>query len=147
MKKISVIGILALSMVAGVAGASEHEKRLSTLLRQVVENNLAAYNREDVSTTMRSVHTKSPEYGKMQQTLPNQFGAMDARAELVRFHFIGHDDEFAVARVELKTVDQSGEPFVPNILDTMTVFHQEDGIWKYWSTHVLGVQLVQKSKP
>lgn len=142
MKQISVIGILALSMVAGVAGAGD-SKELTTLLRQVVENNLAAYNQEDVSTTMRSIHTKSPEYTKMQQALPNQFGAMDTRTELVRFRLIGHDDEFAVARVKLKTVDQSGEPFVPNVLDTMTVFHQENGIWKFWSAHVLGVQLMQ----
>ena len=68
---------------------------------------------------------------------------LDARTELVGFHYIGHDDEFAVARVKLQTVDQSGEPFSANVIDTITIFHQEDGVWKYWSDHILGVELVQ----
>jgi hypothetical protein len=68
---------------------------------------------------------------------------LDAQTELVGFQYIGHDDEFAVARVKLKTVEQSGEPFSANVLDTITVFHQEDGVWKYWSDHLLGVELVQ----
>jgi hypothetical protein len=30
-----------------------------------------------------------------------------------------------------------------NVLDTITDFHQEGGVWKYWSDHLLGVELVQ----
>jgi len=143
MKQIGFItAILLLSMVAGTAGAGD-EGGLSATLRQVVENNLAAHNREDMSGTMQSIHTKSPDYTNMKQALPNQFSTQDARTELVSFHYIGHDDEFAVARVAYKTVDQSEEPFVTNVLDTITVFHQEDGTWKYWSNHVLGVEMVQ----
>jgi hypothetical protein len=137
-----VIGMLLLSMVAGAASAGD-EDRLTTELRQVVESNLAAFNREDPSATLRSVHTKSPEYTGMQQALPSQFGALDARTELVSFRYLGHDDEFAIARVKFKTVDQSGEPFAANVLDTITVFHQENGTWKYWDNHVLGVELLQ----
>jgi hypothetical protein len=137
-----VIGILLLSTVAGTAGAGDNDG-LTATLRQVVENNLAAFNREDASATMQSIHTKSPDYTSMQHALPNQFGALDARTELVSFRYIGHDDEFAVARVKLKTVDQSVEPFATNVLDTITIFHQEDGTWKYWSNEVLGVELVQ----
>lgn len=137
-----VIGMLLLSTVAGAAGAGD-EDQLTTELRQVVENSLAAYNREDNAATMQSVHTKSPDFDDMQRALPNQFGALDARTELVSFRYIGHDDEFAIARVKFKTVDQSGEPFVANVLDTITVFHQENGTWKYWDNHVLGVELLQ----
>ena len=70
-----------------------------------------------------------------------------ARYALPNFHksfrYIGHDDEFAVARVMLKTVGRSGPPLAANVLDTMTVFHQEDGEWKYWSNHILGVDLLK----
>ena len=135
-----IVGIVLLAAVSGVAGAIEHEG-LSATLRQVVENNLAAFNGEDVSNTMRSIHTKSPEYADTLAALKDQFGALDARTELVSFRFIGHDDEFAVARVKFKTVNQSGAPFVANVLDTITVFHQENGEWKYWSDQVLGVDI------
>ena len=143
MKQIgSVIAIVLLAIVTGVVGAGD-EEGLEATLREVVENNLAAYNREDAATTMQFIHTMSPDYTSMRQALPNQFSALDARTELVSFRYIGHDDEFAVARVKLKTVEQSGEPFAANIIDTITVFHQEDGTWKYWSNQVLGVQLMQ----
>ena len=135
-------GVLLLAMVVGTAAACD-EDGLSAELRQVVENKLAAYNREDVSATLQSIHTRSPEYTSMQRALPNQFSALDARAELVSLHCMGHDDEFAVARVKLKTVNHSEEPFAPNVLDTITLFHHEGGAWKYWSDHTLGVQLVQ----
>jgi hypothetical protein len=75
--------------------------------------------------------------------LPNQFNGLDARTDLASFRYIGHDDEFAVARVQLKTVAQLGDAFANNVLDTITMFHQENGVWKYWSHHVLGVRLVQ----
>ena len=137
-----VIAMLLLSVVAGVASADD-EAGLAATLQRVVEDNLAAYNREDRSATMRSIHTQSPDYADMQQALPTQFSALDARTELVSFRYIGHDDEFAIARVKLKTVDQSGAPFVANILDTITLFHQEDGAWKYWDSYTLGVEVPQ----
>jgi hypothetical protein len=137
-----VTAILVLSVFGETASASDDEG-LAPVLRQVVEQNLAAFNREDVAGTMNFIHTKSPEYSSTQAALPGEFEVLDARAELVGFHYIGHDDEFAVVRVKLKTVDQSEGPFAANIRDTITVFHQEDGVWKYWSDHILGVELIQ----
>ena len=46
------------------------------------------------------MHTKSPEYDRTQKALPEQFRAMDLDVKLVDFKYMGHDDEFAVARVK-----------------------------------------------
>lgn len=116
---------------------------LEGALRQVVERNLAAYNSEDTSRTLASVDTKSPAYEAMHDALPKLFGAMDTRTELVRFTYIGHDDEFAVARVQYRTVGGKAKPFMNNIVDTITFFHQENGTWKYWDNYVLGVGLIK----
>lgn len=59
-----------------------------------------------------------------------------------RFSYIGHDDEFAVARVQYRTVGSSATPVMNNVLDTITIFHQEDGTWKYWDNYVIGVRLM-----
>ena len=142
-KQIACVAAVLLLTVAGDASAAGHDDGLGPVLRQVVEGNLAAYNREDPMAAMEFVHSKSPEYGTTQAALKGQFEVMDARSELVGFTYIGHDDEFAVARVKLKTMDKSGEDFSTNVIDTITVFHQEDGVWKYWSDHILGVELVQ----
>lgn len=137
-----IASILLVSTFNGTATAGD-DGGLVTVLQQVVEQNLAAYNREDMAGAMEWIHTKSPEYSTTEGALPGQFEMLDARTELVGFQYIGHDDEFAVARVKLKTTEQSGEPFSANFVDTITVFHQENGAWKYWSNHILGVELLQ----
>jgi hypothetical protein len=116
---------------------------LEGALRQVVEDNVAAYNREDASRALASVHTKSPAYAAMQEVLPKQFAALDTRTQVERFTFIGYDDEFALARVQYRTVGGTAAPFMNNLLDTIAVFHQEDGTWKYWDNYVLGARIVQ----
>lgn len=137
-----VTGILILLLVTGTTRAGNTDGMTATLT-QVVQDKLSAFNREDVSGTLQNIHSRSPQYSNMQQALTIEFEALDARTELVSLYYIGHDDEFAVARVKLKTVDNSGEPFADNVIDTMAVFHQEDGTWKYWSHHVLGVEIVE----
>ena len=143
MKRIGCVAAILLFSAVGQALAANGGDGLAGLLRQVVEDNLAAYNREDVPAALNSIHTKSPEYSPTEAALQGQFEALDARADLVDFRYIGHDDEFAVARVKIRTVERSDESFSANVLDTITVFHQEDGVWKFWSDHVLGVELVQ----
>jgi hypothetical protein len=143
MKQIKVlVGTLMLVLAAGTASAA-NSGGLEGALRQVVEKNLAAYNAEDVSGTLASIHTKSPAYGETRDALPRQFSALDARTKLEGFRYIGQDDEFALARVQYRTEGTTTKPFMNNILDTITVFHQEDDTWKYWDNHILGVRLVQ----
>ena len=91
-----ILASLVLSMVAGTTVADNHEGMEATF-RQLVEEKLAAFNREDASGTMRHIHTKSPEYASTQNALPSQFDALDARTKLVDLRYMGHDDEFAVA--------------------------------------------------
>ncbi len=142
MKRLGLIlASLVLALAAGTTVAGR-DQGLSETFRQLVEDKLAAFNREDASATMRYIHTKSPEYSSTQHVLEGQFAALDARTELVDLRYMGHDDEFAVARVKLKTVNESGAPFEANLVDTLAVFHQEGGVWKYWSDYVLGAEFV-----
>lgn len=137
-KQFLAAGLLLLAAALPVSAA---DSGLSAQLRQVVENNLAAYNREDPAGTLSTIDSKSPVYASMQEALPLQFGAMNARTSLERLHYIGSDGEFAVARVHYRTVDDSTEPFLDNITDTIAIFHREGGAWKYWDQQILGVRL------
>lgn len=122
---------------------ADDSDNLNEVLRQTVESHLAAFNQEDVSASMQYVHPKSPEYVETSEVLSTQFSALDPNTELTDFRYLGHDDEFAVARLKLKTTEESDEPFAANIIDAIAVFHQEDGMWKLWSDHILGVELVE----
>jgi hypothetical protein len=55
---------------------------------------------------------------------------------------MGHDDEFAVARVKTRTTGQPGSDFVTNVTDAVVLFHQENGTWKLWSEKIIAVEIV-----
>jgi hypothetical protein len=143
MKSNGVIIALALLAVTSVRVASaDSNAELAETLRQVTERSLAAYDRENAEQTLDYIHSRSPDYEKTRLALQKQFEELDVRPELVYFDFIGHDDEFAIARVKLKTVVTDDAAFQNNIVDSIMLFHQEDGVWKAWSDHVLGVELI-----
>lgn len=126
-----------------LAPAVHADEALVTTLERLSKDHIAAFNREDLAATMGYVHTKSPAYVQTQAELSSQFSALDAKAEQVSFQYVGHDDEFAVARVKVKVTAPGAEDFDDNIVDTMTIFHQEGGRWKLWDTYVLGSEFVE----
>jgi hypothetical protein len=138
----AVVQLAALLGLAAVAGADEDPTGVA--LKGVVEDNLRAYNAKDAAAAMRSVHTKSPQYESTNAALTQQFREMDIKARLIDFKYMGHDDEFAVARVKIKVEGAAGSPFVSNTTDNIFLFHQEGGIWKVWTDDVLGVDFVQQ---
>lgn len=139
----TALSVSLLATCFGVSEARAADEALAATLRDVMENQTAAYGREDERETLSYIHTKSPDYSSMRQTLPEQFSNMDVRAEVVDFRYLGHDDEFAVARAKIKTEGESEATFAANVIDAIVVFHQEDGNWKLWSDEILGVELVQ----
>ncbi len=114
--------------------------QLAPALQYVMENNLASFNRKDLGGTMSTIHTKSPDYESTKAALETQFQDLDVSAQLVDFDYIGHDDEFAVARAKVKTTGKPGTGFTDNTVDAMVLFHQENGAWKLWDEDVLGIQ-------
>ena len=136
---------LFLAAVLGltVAPVVQAEEVLGTTLEKLSKDQIAAFNREDLAATMAYAHTKSPAYASTQAELTAQFSEYDAKAEQTSFQFVGHDDEFAVARVKVKVTAPGVEGFNNNIVDTLVLFHQEDGRWKLWDAFVLGSEFVK----
>ena len=136
------VQVAALLGLAAAAGATDD--KLAATLRGVVQDNLRAYDAEDADGAMRSVHTRSPQYESTRAALPEQFQDLDVTAKLTDFKYMGHDDEFAVARVKIQVEGPSGSVFVNNTTDDIVLFHQEGGIWKLWTNEVLGVDFEQR---
>lgn len=133
-------------MAAGLAlfcfNAIPARAQLAPALEYAWSLNLDAYNRKDVDGTMRTVDTRSPDYEATKQAIEEQFKTLDLKAELVKFDLMGHDDEFAVARVKTKTTGAPGSGFANNITDAIVLFHQQGGTWKLWSEKVIAVDIV-----
>jgi hypothetical protein len=144
--KSMILVAVPLAAVLGLAGAASAttDAELSAAVKGVVESNLSGYNAESPDAAMSAVHKSSPEYASTKAALAEQFSDLDVKATLVEFDYMGHDDEFVVARVKTKLVGPPGSAFVDNVVDSLVLFHQENGVWKLWSDEVLGVEFVAK---
>lgn len=139
--KTRIIAFTAALLVA-TAAAAEHDAELAGALEKVSKDQIAAFNKEDIAATMAFAYSKSPDYDSSKEELTTLFADTDARAEQTAFAFVGHDDEFAVARVKVK-VTAADPGFQNNVVDTLMVFHSEGGAWKVFDTYVLGSELVK----
>jgi hypothetical protein len=137
-----IVPLAILLAITGMAGAAEDE--LATTLHGLVQENLRAYDAEDADGVLRTMHSRSPEYDPTKAALPGQFAAQDLAVQLVDFRYIGHDDEFAVARVKTRLTSPPGAGFEDNVVDTIVLFHREGPVWKLWSDDVIGVVLEPK---
>jgi len=133
-----LVMLLGLAVTAGAA-----EDKLGTTLRGVVEENVRSYDARDTDAFLRTLHPQSPGYEATKAILSDQFREGDINVTLVDYKYIGHDDEFAVARVKMKTVAPPGSTgFQSNVTDSIVVFHRDEfaRAWKLWSEDILGVQ-------
>jgi len=126
----------------GCCGAVPARAELAPALRSAMQLNLDAYNRKNVDATMGTVDSHSPDYASTKKAIEEQFKGEDVTTELIDVIYIGHDDEFAVARAKTKTTSKPGSGFTDNVVDAIVVFHQENGDWKLWSEQILGVKIL-----
>ena len=138
----------SLALAAAVLGMTSAlpagaDQQLASALEKLSKDQIAAFNREDAPATLAYSHTKSPSYDEARTELTSLFGELDPKAEQVSFQYIGHDDEFALARVKVKVTAPGAEGFSGNVVDTITIFHQEDGRWKVWDAYLVGGALVE----
>jgi len=140
------IDAVAAALFACASLAHAAPDPLETSLRQVVDQAAAAYRREDVAGFMVFVHSKSPEYEATRARLTELFASYDVTSQITEFRLIGHDDEFAVVRLALKTTSTAPN-FADNVVDQLVLFHQEGGAWKYWGDYEIGVHVLPKGSP
>jgi len=138
--KSSIMLAAALLVLAWVP-AMRADDTLASTLEKVSQDQIAAFNRKDVAATMSYADTKSPTYDAAKDMLTKDFKSEDMKAEQVSFQYIGHDDEFAYARVKVKVTAPGTKGFQDNVTDNVTLFHQEGGTWKVWDTYLVGGQL------
>jgi hypothetical protein len=137
-----VVMLVTLLGLAVTAGADD---KLATTLRGVVEENVRAYDARDTDAFLRTLHPQSPGYEATKAILSDQFREGDIKVTLVDYEYIGHDDEFAVARVKMKTVAPPGSTgFQSNVTDSVVLFHRDEfaRAWKLWSDDIIGVEFV-----
>lgn len=134
--------LLAAGLALFCCAATPARAQLAPALEYAWSQNLDAFNRKDIEAAMGTVDTRSPDYESTRQRIEEQFKTLDLEAKLVKFDLMGHDDEFAVARVKTRTTGPDGSGFADNVTDAIVLFHQERGTWKLWSEKIIAVDIL-----
>jgi len=140
---ILVMGGMVAAILAFTPVQAAPAEDLAGTLRKVVEENFAAYAKEDIERIMKTIHSQSPGYAETRRMSLEIFPEYDLTYELGNFTFIGQDKEYAFARVQQKTTKISGPQFNNNLIDVLFVFRQENGVWKFWSQALLETKFTQ----
>ena len=136
---VAAAGAALLLYGSGSAAAEQADDSLADALRAPIAGQIAAYDKKDVAAAMSFVDTRSPDYDSTKAGITEQFEGPPVDVQLAGFTYIGHDDEFAVARVKIKSTGKPDSGFVDNTVDSIMIFHYQDGAWKIWTEKVLGV--------
>jgi hypothetical protein len=132
--------VVALLLSGSTAAfADKDDDSPADALRAAVTGQVAAYDKKDLTAAMSFVDTASPDYDSTKAAIAEQFEGPAVSVQVADFKYIGHDDEFAVARVKLKSTAKPDSGFVDNTVDSIMIFHFQDGAWKIWTEKVLGV--------
>lgn len=109
-------------------------------MNRVLTENFKAYELEDIEKVMQTVHSKSPGFEATKEFSSQIFPVYDIKYELLGFKFITVEGEYALGRVKQKTSKIKGPEFMDNIIDSIVIFKQEDGLWKLWSQATLTLE-------
>jgi hypothetical protein len=132
--------VVALLLSGSTAAfADKDDDSLGDALRAAVAGQVAAYGKKDATAAMSFVDTASPDYDSTKDAITAQFEGPEVSVQVADCKYIGHDDEFAVARVKLKSTGKPDSGFVDNTVDSIMIFHFQNGAWKIWTEKVLGV--------
>lgn len=132
--------ILSLLMVSSFACADT-----PTEIKEVIVENLAHTQNEDIAAAMANIHSQSPLYLSTQQVLEQLLPLYDLKYTLLEYTFIGEDEEYAYAKVKQRTSKVDGPDFKNNELEAMQVFKKEEGIWKLWTQANLSILYINSS--
>ena len=141
---ISIMLLLCLYFVAfspeNADFVADADEDVAAELKALVIENLRATRAEDLDAMLDTLHSESPSYSQIEKIANTLFETYDLNYDLLLFRYIGQDGEYAIARFKFSTEQVAGPEFNDNILDTIHVFREENGMWKIWSQAILEIE-------
>jgi len=118
--------------------AADTDKGIEAQLKDTMLENIKSTEAEDVDGTMKTVHSKSPQYQQVKKQLSQMFSKhLGIKYELVSLKYLATDGDYAIARVLQRTTQTPPVNIKNNESDIMVAFRKEHGTWKLWSQALL----------
>ena len=137
------IFIIALTIACGATGNAETNVTADAI-KKLVELNIRVFQAEDLDAVLGTMHSQSPDILGMKQNIPTIFDAYDINTQLTSFAFIGQNDDYAVARIKMKSIKISGPAFHNAETDSICIFRLENSEWKNWTQVILDIHYLNE---
>ena len=106
-------------------------------IHQSLDQGIVAFNNENLSGALQSVHPDSPTYQVTKEQISRIFNNYDVKLELVDFEFVGESGPYAFVHVKEKSTKLSDTDFRNNTTDVVYIFRKHNNQWKLWGESVL----------
>ncbi len=117
--------------------AAESDKGIEAQLKDVMLENIKCTEAEDVDGTMKTIHSKSPQYQSVRKQISQMFSKhLGVKYELISLKYLTTDGDYAIARV-LQRTTQTPAFNINNESDMIVAFRKEGGTWKFWNQALL----------
>jgi len=118
--------------------AAESDKGIEAQLKDTMLENIKSTEAEDVAGTMKTIHSKSPQYQSVRKQLSQMFSKhLGVKYELISLKYLATDGDYAIARVLQRTTQTPPVNIKNNESDIMVAFRKEGGTWKFWNQALL----------
>jgi len=107
-------------------------------VQQTLVQGVAAFNKEDLNTTLKALHPDSPNYQVAKERISRIFRDHDVKTQLVEYDFVGETGPYAIARVKATSIDQKADAeFRDNTTESLYIFRKQGNEWKFWGEYEL----------
>jgi hypothetical protein len=149
MKRRSMLSMWCVALVVSLTATAQEPKAIQgdksvenqnveSQLKETMLENMKSTEAEDLTRTMKTVHSKSPLHQSSRIVLSQLFGKhMNLKYELLSFKYLTTDGDYAIARVLQRTTQSPHANFQNSEVDMIVAFRKEASAWKFWNQAVL----------
>ena len=122
-------GAVATNAPAKPDSAASDEASVEADLKNMMEGQLEAMNKEDVDGYMTTVDTSSPAYAPTKEAMKKLFDMYDLKATLNSFALVSQKGDEAEIRTVITTIKIKGPQFNDNKVTALHTVIKKDGKW------------------
>lgn len=113
-------------------------------VRQIIEQNFATLNSEDLAAHELTIHPDSPFIEQTLTQMSQIFASYDLEYGFAdEVLYLTTDGDYAYARVAQVTRKLAGPDFRDNRIDQIWVFKPYNGEWRVWTSQVLEITYLE----
>ncbi|MBO1581752.1 hypothetical protein [Bacillus sp. XF8] len=123
------------------SNAKPKESNVEKEVKQALEENVEAFNKEDLDGYLDTLSSKVYSYEISKKTTEQMFESLDLKASLKKVKVLSYSDKYATVEVKQETKSKrKSENYTDNVTEAVHTLDKEDKKWKIKSTSIKSIK-------